>query len=359
MAFIAPAQLDHARRFRLARCPADGMDHRVALLQCIALDHIELRAVRLAKERGTRPEVEQALISAFELADEADDTRQLASVCNEIAEFHASQGEFEEAYEYRLRYEDLQRAASEESSVRRIGELELKHEVEERRRESELLKLKATQLQLKALRAQMNPHFIFNALNAIQEVINGNRATEAAAHLAHFAQLMRQSLDYSEREVISLEEEVDFLRNYLELNRKLRFKEEFTYSLTVDEDLEDDLIGLPAMLVQPYVENALEHGIRLKANGHITVHFASPEADEDALHITIRDNGVGRGAAAARPTQAGTHKSMGTTITRHRLELLNREHGDTTAVTYTDLHDADETPAGTQVDITLPIRWLA
>ena len=324
------------------------------------LSTVNLWRARVAQAERDDPAAERALAKALEHARAAEDFHQLASVYQEISDYYAERKAYEDAYDFRLRFEDARHEALENDHDERLSELELRHEVEERRREGELFRLKAARLQLKALRAQMNPHFIFNALNAIQEVITSDRATEAAGHLAHFARLMRQSLDYSEREAITLEEEVDFLRNYLDLNRALRYSEPFEYEITVGDDLEDDLIGLPAMLVQPYVENALEHGIRLVERGRVRIAFTSPPDDEDALRIVIEDNGVGREKAGARKALTKqAHRSMGTEITKNRLELLNRDKDTSTTVAYEDLRDGAGEPAGTRVTIELPILWQA
>ena len=312
----------------------------------------------MGRKRGQHELAERALIDSLTHAKQGKGRGQLAEVYLEISDYYAEQKQFEDAYTYRLYYERVQQEVNEAENVQRLSELELRHEVEERRRESQLLKLKATRLQLKALRAQMNPHFIFNALNSIQEFIVSKQPIEAASHLALFARLMRQSLDYSEREVITLEEEITFLTNYLDLNQKLRFRDEFTYSIVVADDLEEDLIGIPAMLVQPYVENAIEHGIRLVEAGHVQIEFSSPSNDDETLIIVIQDNGVGRQRSAAQhSTRLSDHKSMGTTITKHRLELLNTGERENTAVVYTDLVDTDGSAAGTRVTITLPINW--
>ena len=322
------------------------------------LSVVHLWRASMHRARGKTGAAEESLIASLETARAGEDRAQEAAVCREIAEYYAELDRYRDAYEYRLLYEQIQREVEEQVRAQRIGELELRHEVEERRRESELLKLKAARLQLKALRAQMNPHFMFNALNSIQEFITSERADEAAEHLAHFARLMRQSLNYSERETITLEEEVDFLGNYLALNRELRFAEAFTYDISVGDELEDDIVGLPAMLVQPYVENAIEHGVRLVERGHISVAFDSPPDDDSVLEITITDNGIGRARAAEQQARRSTaHRSMGTAITQRRLELLNAGGTAAAAVRYEDLLDTDGTAAGTRVHIRLPILW--
>ena len=322
------------------------------------LARLFLWRAKLARAQELDAEVEEALISSLRFALEGEELEVLAQAYHAIAEHYALRGSYEDAYMYRLRYEDTQEELHDLARRQSLNELTLRHEVEERRHESQVLKLEAARLQLKALRAQMNPHFIFNALNAIQESIVANQASEAAGHLAHFARLMRQSLDYSEREVITLEEEVEFLTNYLELNKKLRFQDSFSYNIEVDDELEDDLVGLPAMLLQPFIENAVEHGIRQVEDGRIAIRFAADEEDEDLLHVTIVDNGIGRQLAAQkRQRKDPEHKSMGTTITQHRLDLLNAGSHTPATVAYTDLKDDSGAPTGTQVDVRIPIRW--
>ena len=325
--------------------------------------HGDLASVALwrAEMAGRRGQSERELALLVESLDHArlgDDAARLAVVLERLASYHAEREDYAEAYTLRVHYEDARRRVESERAARHLGELELRHELEQGRRESELLRLRATQLQLKALRAQMNPHFIFNALNAIQEFITAQRATEAATYLAQFARLMRQSLEYSERDAITLEEEVEFLREYLSLNRALRYQRGFTFAIEIDDDLEEDLITLPAMLVQPFVENALEHGIRLVDEGHVRIAFAADPTDEDRLLIFVEDNGIGRAAAARMPrvTTGPQHRSLGTAITQRRLALLNHG-GDAAEVTYEDFDEQTDGRSGTRVRIALPIQW--
>ncbi|MCB0623626.1 MAG: histidine kinase, partial [Saprospiraceae bacterium] len=116
-----------------------------------------------------------------------------------------------------------------------------------------------------------------------------------AKYLAKFAQLMRQSLEYSDLEIISLEKEIEFLEDYLFINEKLRFENRLEYEITVDDELEDDILGVPTMIVQPYVENAIEHGLRSRQHGRIRIDF-SPIDDLNILCV-VEDNGIGREAA--------------------------------------------------------------
>ncbi|MEL6392737.1 MAG: histidine kinase, partial [Bacteroidota bacterium] len=235
---------------------------------------------------------------------------------------------------------------------------------EAREREAELLKLQASQLQLRALRAQMNPHFLFNCLNSIQSFISTKDASTASKYLARFAMLMRQSLEYINLEYISLEDEIEFLSNYLDLNCNLRFDGNLTTDVRVDDDLEEDIIGVPTMILQPYVENAVEHGLRGRKHGHIQIDFSL--YNQEAIRAVITDDGVGREMVrdmhALDPTRK-QHRSRGTEITLRRLNLLQRssallEEGEE-PVTISDLYDVDGRAAGTRVEVIIPIQDLS
>ena len=150
---------------------------------------------------------------------------------------------------------------------------------------------KTTELEQKLFRMQMNPHFFFNSLIAIQSYIYNSNPREAAQYLSEFAKLMRFILEYSGLDNISLEKEIMFLRNYLEL-QKIRFDHKFDYHIITDPEIHAELMEIPPMLTQPFIENALEHGISKKAGkGQIFIKF---EMKNKSLHVEVRDNGIGR-----------------------------------------------------------------
>ena len=239
-------------------------------------------------------------------------------------------------------------------------ELEVKYEAEKKKQETELLRLQATRLQLKALRAQMNPHFMYNALNSIQNYITSNEVTSAAKYLAKFAQLMRRSLEYSDLEIISLEKEIEFLEEYLHLNEKLRFENRLNYEIIIDEEIEEDILGVPTMIIQPYVENAIEHGLRTKKDGLIRVLFFL--YDEDTILCVVEDNGIGREKAhqlRLQDPQYQNHRSRGTSITEERLEILRNSKGKEPFVKTIDLKDEQTGEAsGTRVEIMIPVMEI-
>ncbi|MEZ5055789.1 MAG: histidine kinase [Saprospiraceae bacterium] len=310
-------------------------------------------------------QAEKALSSfqvAYKFAMETKDTYLLCGISKDMTNFFASQKDYKNAFVHQNIYENFYEKYLEEVKERKILELEIRYDLEKKRQEAELLKLQSSKLQMKALRAQMNPHFMHNALNSIQLYISSGDPTNASKYLAQFGDLMRQSLDYSESELISLEKELEFLRNYLELNKMLRFENKMNYTIEVDEEIEEDIFGVPTMIVQPYVENAIEHGIRSKSNGHILLKFDL--FDDDTLLCIIQDDGIGREAARKKnendPRKKG-HKSMGTKITHERLAILNNQKDTEEAdfVKIIDLRDDFSGKAcGTRVEIKIPITEL-
>lgn len=183
-------------------------------------------------------------------------------------------------------------------------------------------KKKATQLlYLKSLRSQMNPHFIFNSLNSVNAFISQNNEREANKYLARFAKLMRQILDQSESEFISLAQEIEILQLYVQLEND-RFKDAFNYTITIDESIDQDLYQIPPMLVQPFVENAIWHGLRYKnEGGQLTIRFINRHT---FLEIKIVDNGIGRLASERLKTKnQKEHKSAATSIVENRVKTIN------------------------------------
>ncbi len=312
---------------------------------------------RLLFEQDRDDEALQQLNIAYEYARTADDTRRLASISKDIGALYAERENYQRAYQYQVEHDRLTELYVEQVDKRQQMELAVKYEAAKRQQETEMLKLQATRLQLKALRAQMNPHFLFNALNSIQSFISSNETGAATRFLAKFAKLMRQSLDYSEVEIISLEKEIEFLGDFLYINEKLRFEDKLSYAIEVDDEIEEDILGVPTMIVQPYVENAIEHGLRTRERGHILVRFMP--LDDDTILCTVEDNGIGRERARqlrlADP-RTRNHHSRGTNPTEKRLELLHRSREDQAVFVQTiDCYDSEGAATGTRVEIKIPI----
>ncbi|GJM34425.1 MAG: hypothetical protein DHS20C18_34260 [Saprospiraceae bacterium] len=312
---------------------------------------------RIYAESKQLDEALEHFAQAYEYASKIEDYKQLSSVCKDIATFYAQLNDYKSAYEYQNMHDKFAEKYTEQINKRRQMELEVKYEAEKKIQEAEMLKLQATRLQLKALRAQMNPHFMYNALNSIQNYITSNKVNSAAKYLAKFAKLMRQSLDYSDLEIISLEKELEFLEDYLYINEKLRFEDRLSYKISVDDEIEEDILGVPTMIVQPYVENAIEHGLRSKKNGLIKVKFSL--LDEDTILCVVEDNGIGREKASQLQQNDGgyqNHRSKGTKITEKRLQILHHSKNKGVLVQTIDLKNKTTGEArGTRVEIKIPI----
>lgn len=215
-----------------------------------------------------------------------------------------------------------------------------------------LLLRKAFESEQKALRSQMTPHFIFNSLNSIQLLVASNNRIDALKNLSKFSKLMRKILQNSKRHSITLIEELETLELYLELEN-LRFQNRIKYILDIDPSIDLEVAEIPPMLIQPYVENAIWHGLMNKEESGGLLKIAIIEHG-DMLICSITDNGVGRDKARKLKGKQPEHQSSGMTITKERLIILNATRKSNMNVKVTDLKDADGTAAGTQVEIFIP-----
>ena len=207
--------------------------------------------------------------------------------------------------------------------------------------------------ELKALKAQMNPHFIFNALNSIQEYIVLNQKSLASDYLGKFADLIRNYLNYSDTGLISIPEEVHNLNLYLELE-KLRFEDELSYSFNVEGKVNSELIKIPTMLIQPYIENALKHGLLHKRDNRI-LSVSISQYSSSLVQCIIEDNGVGRKKSEEIKSRLKpNHKSFALNANTQRLDLLNYGKERKIGVEIIDLMENDG-PKGTKVILTIPI----
>lgn len=209
-----------------------------------------------------------------------------------------------------------------------------------------------TRMELTALKSQMNPHFIFNALNSIQEFIILNDKKKANQFMGKYADLVRSTLNMSDKESITLEEEIKTLELYLELE-KLRFEDNFSYAIDVSGDLLENNYKLPAMLIQPYIENAIKHGL-LHQQGpkSVTIQFDIDPSDNSIITCTIEDNGIGRvRSAELNAMRLKKHTSFSTGATQKRLELLNKGKENSIVVQFEDLKDSFDQAIGTKVTL--------
>lgn len=225
----------------------------------------------------------------------------------------------------------------------------------EQEKEIAELRNKAAELEMQALRSQMNPHFIFNSLNSINRFILQNNRTQAAEYLAKFSRLMRLILQNSQASMITLNSELEALKLYLGLEL-LRFNNHFIYHLSIQPGLEADFVRVPPLIIQPFAENAIWHGLMHKeGKGHLDIVI---EAENQQLKMKITDDGIGRQRAAELASKSSPkNKSMGLKITAGRLSLLQKTNGNASPVTVNDLVHPDGTAAGTEIIIKLPLRY--
>ena len=221
--------------------------------------------------------------------------------------------------------------------------------------EENKLRNKALETERSLLRTQMNPHFIFNALNSVQSYILGNNTQEAVGFLSKFAKLMRMILNNSMVQSVTLSNELQSLSLYLDLERA-RFNNKFNYRIDIDDNVEEELLNVPPMLVQPFIENAIIHGLMHKTGNDGLITIKISENDSSSIVCQITDNGVGRKAAAElEKNNERKHKSVGMQLTRDRLRDLNKEANAQISCTITDLEDEAGNALGTQVTIIIPV----
>jgi hypothetical protein len=214
---------------------------------------------------------------------------------------------------------------------------------------------KATELEMQALRAQMNPHFIFNSLNSINRFILQNNKAQASEYLTKFSKLVRMILQNSQASLISLEAELEALGLYLEMEA-LRFNYHFDYTITTSKDLDIEVLQVPPLILQPYVENAIWHGLMHKEEkGHLSIEILEKD---DQLYFSIEDNGIGRQKAKELASKTATrHKSLGLRITANRIAILQKNGSTESPVTIRDLVDRNGVAAGTEVIIKMPLLY--
>lgn len=219
-------------------------------------------------------------------------------------------------------------------------------------REEASIKQRMAEMEMIALRSQMNPHFIFNSLTSIENFMMQNEKRLASTYLNKFARLIRAILDSSRSETVPLSHELETLKLYVDLEQ-LRFNHQFTFTLEIDPRLVNEDTYVPALLLQPYVENAIVHGLAhsTKPERKIEVHIL---LKDNFINYLVNDNGIGRKLSALYNAQnKPNHQSVGLDISEERVQAFNSRHGAKGGVTITDLYHPDGTAAGTSVEIRL------
>jgi LytS/YehU family sensor histidine kinase len=199
----------------------------------------------------------------------------------------------------------------------------------------------------------MNPHFIFNSLNSINRFILEENSPQASRYLAKFSRLMRMILQNSQASLISLGSELESLELYLNLE-VLRFDNHFGYKISVADDLDPSWLKVPPLIIQPYVENAVWHGLMHKEErGQLDIEVSR---EDNYLYVKVVDNGIGRRKATELASKSATkHKSMGLKITADRIAMMRRANSDESVIKINDLVGPDGCAAGTEVIIKIPV----
>lgn len=227
-------------------------------------------------------------------------------------------------------------------------EAELQREVAEFSRQ-------VAEVELAALRAQMNPHFVFNCLNSINTFILLNDPKNASGYLQKFSKLIRKVLDASRSEFISLHDELETLRYYIELEQ-MRYGGRFQYQFSIQDNLPLDDLELPPMLVQPFVENAIWHGL-MNRDGDGGMLLLDISRQANTLCIIVEDNGIGRKKAAdLKSRSAVAHKSHGLQVTDERIKIINELYSTQASVEILDLLDPQGVAQGTRVTLKIPLE---
>lgn len=211
------------------------------------------------------------------------------------------------------------------------------------------------QSKLKAIKSQMNPHFFYNALNTLQSYILSNDKKQAVSYLSKFSSLTRTILEMTEKETLSVSEEAKTLGLYLDIE-KARFDDDFSYDIKIGTTVDADNIKIPTMLLQPYVENAVKHGLlHKKGKKHLQIRF---EKEDDVLKISIDDNGIGRQKSEElNAIKNKKHHSFATEAMQNRVTLLNQFNRKNITIQYTDKANTNNEPTGTLVVFEIPITY--
>ena len=209
-------------------------------------------------------------------------------------------------------------------------------------------------MEQKALQSMMNPHFIFNSLGSIQNYLLNNKGSEAVIYLSQFANLIRQNLIAINTPMIILEEEVDRLRNYIDLEQK-RLENKFVYSIELDTKLEEEALYIPSMIIQPIAENSIWHGIAtLEEKGELKISFRVHKLN--SLKIIVEDNGIGMKKSLEYSVKSSQHQHLGMQIIKKRLALLSRKYKTKTSIIYSESYPDHYNP-GTRVELIMPFIY--
>ncbi len=357
--------------------------------------------LKLNKPQKAYPNIKKSL----EMAKETNMLDLVTKSYRLFSEYYAQLSDYRQAYNYQQKFVKLNDSLINTALTSRLAEMQTRYETEKKEKQIAILKkdkqLKEAELEKqksvkfiflasfilviiiavllisrmkakqrhkqaelerrnleneqKLLRSQMNPHFIFNSLNSIQGFISSNDSFKAMGFLSKFGHLIRRILENSRESFITLENEMETLRLYIEME-KLRYKDVFDYELLVDDSLDVENTFIPPLIIQPFVENAIVHGLSpKKKNGKLKIEFFK---DDSRLIVKVVDNGIGRKISLTKASSPdNAYKSLGIKLTQERLTILGIKTKVATSFTINDLKDKNNLPAGTEVVISIPQEY--
>jgi len=300
--------------------------------------------------------------SSLAFAEKLKSEEQAMFLCGRLVEYNEQLQDYKQALQLSKRYNEMKQIALARDKMNVLNSLQIQYNTERKELELSELKVKQQQLEIEkrdselaALKSQMNPHFIFNALNSIQELYTIGDKRIANEQMGNFASLTRKILDVSGKQKIELSEEIEILTKYLELE-SMRFESDFLYEIRLSKNVDEDYIQLPPMLLQPFVENAIKHGL-LHKNGakKLTIVF---EENGNYLDISIIDNGIGRTKSEElKLLRKNPHQSFATEAMQQKIDLLNKHKINKISIEIIDNYSTQKTPKGTTVLIKIPVDF--
>lgn len=341
-------------------------------------------------------EAEQNLFDGINLASKHDLQGTQAIGYKLLSEFYSNKKEYDKSLSYFKKSKAIEENLANATNIRYVNDILFKYDTEKKNsqieilaKENELVRLKLKknentilisalllsllalilyilyrQFQLKSekklltleqsmLRSQMNPHFLFNSLNSIKLYIINNEKKNAVYYLNKFSKLVRKILEASSLKEISLAEELETVELYMNIEN-IRFSNEINFEINIEEDLDIHAIKIPSLILQPFLENAIWHGLSSK-EGDKSIKIDVIKENDYFSTISIIDNGIGRSAAEViKKNKVLKRKSIGIEITKERLENFSKDYQNTFEVKMVDIYDKENNPAGTKVVITIP-----
>lgn len=345
---------------------------------------------------GTHKLAESNLLKGLEIAKENNIASSLSYAYHHLSELYQYTRDFKKAYEFYKKADEFDESIINERNIRYVNDLIIKYDSERKNnqiknlaKQNEIAQLQLSKsqdiwiifavsflflfalfflvnrqrmhekekriltLEQDVLRAQMNPHFIFNALNSIKHYIISNEQKNAVHYLNKFSKLVRKILEYSSVKEISLEEELETMDLYMNIEN-IRFSNEIQFNINVDESLNLSKVKVPPLVIQPFLENAIWHGLSSK-KGEKIVNLNISKASKDHIQIDIEDNGIGRTASAKiKSNKVANKKSIGIDLTIERLSNFIKGFENDFSIQFDDLLDTKNKSSGTRVKLVIP-----